>query len=283
MLYFFIILGIIQGATEFLPISSSGHLVLCYKIFGFENNLILLSVILHIATLSAVVLVYRKTILQLIKNPFCKTNINILISTVVTIVVVLIFKKYIEKSFDGNYLVYGFLITAFLLSFSELLTILRTKKSSNNTFLEYTNSNVKKNFSHDVCNLKISYFQAFMLGLFQGVACFPAISRSGSTIAGGLIFKTDKRIVADYSFLISIPIIIASLFLEVFEYIKEPISFDYSFWYVIIAFLFSFIIGFVCIKFMLVLVKKQKLMYFSIYLLALVVFLILNASVFKLF
>ena len=253
-----ILLGLIQGLTEFLPVSSSGHLVLFFNIFKINNNTILLSVILHVATLLAVIFVYYKRLIQLLKKPFCKTNICLIITTLVTVSIVIFTKPLINRAFSGEFLVYGFLITAFLLVLSEIWV----------TFSN-TNKPIKTKNTPDITNLNISYLQSGIIGLFQGFACFPAISRSGSTIAGGLICGVKKEVVADYSFISSIPIILASLILEIYEYIKEPAKLDFSTLQLLLGFIVSFIVGLICIKLMLKLVKKQKLYIFSIYLLIL--------------
>ena len=114
-----IILAVVQGLTEFLPISSSGHLVLLYNFFGIENNVKLLSILLHIATLLSVLIFYRKELIVLIKNPLCSTNRKLVVTTIFTCLVVLIIKPFIDKSFDGQYLFVFFIITAMLLFISE--------------------------------------------------------------------------------------------------------------------------------------------------------------------
>ena len=260
-----ILLGLVQGLTEFLPVSSSGHLVLLYNIFDITNNTILLSVILHLGTLVSIFVIYYKELFKLIKKPFCKTNICLIFTTAITVGIVLILKPFITNSFSGKFLLYGFLITAFILTFSEIWTTISKKKKK---------TKVSTN-PIDITNLKINYFQASIIGLFQGLASFPAISRSGSTIAGGLISGVDKEIVADYSFIASIPIIIASLILEIYEYIKVPASLDFSLLQILIGFIISFVVGILCIKFMLKTVKKQKLFLFSIYLFLLSIVLII--------
>ena len=120
-IWIIIILGIVQGASEFLPISSSGHLVVFYNIFNVEGNTILLSVILHVATLLAVVFCYFNDIIMLIKNPFCKTNKMLVLATLPTIVLVLILKKIVESSFGNSFVIVGFLITAVVLLISQML------------------------------------------------------------------------------------------------------------------------------------------------------------------
>ena len=245
-----IILAIVQGATEFLPISSSGHLVLLYKWFGIENNTILLSVILHLATLISVIIFYRKELKKLILKPFCKTNICIILTTLVTCIIALIFKKTIESTFDGRFLSLGFIITAVMLFISQMISNKSTP-------------------SVDITNIHISYSKSIIIGLMQGVACFPAISRSGTTIATGLVCGISKSDTTKYSFIISIPIILASTVLETYEYFLNPTSMPFSRIELLIGFVVACIIGILSIKLMTNFVKKQKLYYFSFYLLVL--------------
>jgi len=243
-----IILAIVQGATEFLPISSSGHLVLLYSIFGIENNTILLSVILHVATLLSVVIYYRKELWQLLTKPLCKTNISIIITTVTTAIIACILEPIIEKSFNGNLLSLSFAITAVILFISQI-------KNKNHE----TKSDIK--------NLNITPTKACIIGLSQAVACFPGISRSGTTIATGLLCNTSKDTATTYSFLISIPIIIASTILEIYKYATNPEPLPFSFIELSIGFVLAVIVGLASIKLMTTFVKKQKLYYFSFYLL----------------
>lgn len=260
-----ILLGIVQGLTEFLPVSSSGHLVLFYNIFGVENNTLLLSIVLHVATLLAVCTYYFKDLIKLIKKPFCKTNINILIACVPTIILVVIFKKYIENLFQGNYLFIFFIITAVVLFLSDIF-------SKKNEAIENAQNQNFEDF--DITNMKISKLQALIIGCVQGIACVPGISRSGSTIATGIFCKVNREESTNFSFLISIPVIIGSMLVEIYDYIKEPTPLGFSVLQIAIGFVIAFIVGYLCIKFMLNFVKKQKLTYFSIYLIVLSIVLI---------
>ena len=272
-----IILGIVQGASEFLPISSSGHLVVLYNIFSVTENNILLSVVLHIATLLAVLICYRKELLLLIKNPFCKTNKMLIVATIPTVILVVLFKEIVEKSFSGNFIIVGFLITAIILAVSQ---IVRNKQNTNNNLAKTTEF---MTISDSIINLNINYKQALLIGVMQGVAVFPGISRSGSTIATGLICGVSKRDSADFSFLLSIPIIVAGMLFEVLEIFTGNVVVTIPAITLSVGFLFSFLSGLLSIKLMLKFVKNKNLIWFSVYLILLSLFLILNMFVFKLF
>ena len=122
MLVVMVVLGLIQGLTEFLPVSSSGHLVLMYNLFGIQSDNLLLSIILHVATLLSIVVMYRKELWILITHPFCRTNINLLVATIPTVVIVLVFEHYITSAFGGTTLVAGFMATAILLVVADYVT-----------------------------------------------------------------------------------------------------------------------------------------------------------------
>lgn len=272
-----ILLGIIQGATEFLPVSSSGHLVLFYNILGISENTLLFSVLLHVATLLAVVYVYWKDIIQLIKHPFCKTNRLLISATIPTVALALILKTFIEDSFGGGSLIICFFITGVVLLVSDFVRKKMLGKTTKQGVFD------KNPATNDITNMNLSYKQAIAVGVCQGLACFPGISRSGSTIAGGLIFGVDKKDAADFSFLLSIPIIIGSLILEVVDFIKAPAPLPFSTFGIVLGCFFAFISGLLCIKLLLRMVKKQRLIWFSLYLFILCGFLLLNKYVLFLF
>ena len=272
----FLILGVIQGLTEFLPISSSGHLILFYKLFGLEIDTMTLSILLHIATLLSVIVYYRKTLIILIKNPFCKTNLKILVTTLTTCLLVLVFKPIIDKTFNTDYLFAFFIITAFLLILSDYMS---SKKELSN-LTNPTSINTKTLIRpEDITDINISYFQAFIIGLSQGVACIPGISRSGTTIATAKIIGVRKD-VSTYSFIISIPIIIASLILDIAS--GGNLN-NVNIIGLILSMIVCFVIGLLSIKVMTNFVKNNKLTIFSYYLLALATFLILNNVFFHIF
>ena len=241
-----LILGIVQGLTEFLPVSSSGHLMLLNEIFQIEGDFLLLSILLHLATLFAVIFVFFKDILNLIKKPFSKNAISLYIATIPTIIIVLIFKVFIENMFENaSLLPFCFMLTALLLLITHFLS----------------NKNIETDF-----NKTVSYKNAFIIGISQGLAVIPGISRSGSTICTSLMLGESRETSAKFSFLMSIPIILASLFYEIIFSNSSLSLSEIGILPLIVSFLSAFLIGIFSIKFMLKIVKKSKYYYFSIYL-----------------
>ncbi len=241
-----LILGIVQGLTEFLPVSSSGHLMLLNSVFNVNGNFLIIEIILHIATLLAVVIVLRKEIWFIIKNPFSKEMKNLVLSTIPTIIIVFIFRFFTNSVFENaKILPVTFMITALFLIISQVIS---EKKQ-----------NCKKR--------EIKTSSCLMMGVIQGFAVLPGISRSGSTICTGLIMGENKEESAKFSFLMSIPIIIASLFYEII--FSSDKIFGVQVLPIIISFLSAFIVGILSIRFMLKIVSKSKLYYFAFYLFAL--------------
>lgn len=272
-----IVIGFVQGVGEFLPISSSGHLVLFYDLFNISNNTVSLSVFLHIATLFSVIYFYRRELIQLIKHPLCKTNLLLVTATIPTVIIAIILKSIIKESFDTNFVIFGFLITAVALGVADYIsenkpksvsvsrsTSLDTYTLKNNTLV----CNTCRYQQHNITELSISFKNALFIGFAQGIACFPGISRSGSTIATGLILKEDKKNITTFSFLLSIPIIIGSLIMTIFDLGESTVKINT--FNLITSCLISFLMGIASIKFLNKLVKKQKLSYFSFYLIGLV-------------
>lgn len=235
----YVLIGFIQGLTEFLPISSSGHVVLFGSLFELDN-LLLLSVVAHVGTLFAVIFCYRKRLVELVKKPFNKTNINLLIATIPTVVIVLLFNHFIEDNFSTKTLIWGFLLSAVLLIIADF------KKDS------YRPVNKRS---------------ALYMGLAQGMALLPGISRSGSTLVCGLLVGVEKNEALDFSFLMSIPIIIASAVYESIKLFTMQLTVNWL--GIFIVMITSFVFGILSIKLMLKIVKKNKLYFFSIYLIVL--------------
>jgi len=243
-----ILLGIIQGLTEFLPVSSSGHLELGKAILG-DNSVpeesLLFTVVLHFATALSTIVVFRKDILLLIKgilkfewNDDLQFASKIAISMIPAVIVGLFFEEQLEQLFGGNILLVGFmlLITAILLFFAD--------KAKN------TNKNV-------------SFSNAFIIGVSQAIAMLPGISRSGATISTSVLLGNDKTKAARFSFLMVVPLIFGKI-------AKDVLSGDLSlesqnFTALSIGFIAAFISGLFACTWMISLVKKNKLSYFSIY------------------
>ena len=232
----YFLIGLIQGLTEFLPVSSSGHIVLFGSFFNMDN-LLFISVVAHVGTLFAVIFMYRKRIFELIRHPINKTNLNLILATIPTVIIVLLFKNFFENSFSLSFTVWGFLISAVLLFIADF-------KSNGKKYL------TKKS--------------AFAMGVAQGLAVLPGISRSGTTLVTGLFLGIEKNEALDFSFLMSIPIIIASAVYEGWEVFTTNIGINWL--GVIIVLISSFIFGILSIKLMLKVVKKNRLFYFSFYL-----------------
>lgn len=282
-----IIIGFVQGVGEFLPISSSGHLVVLYTLFNITGNTVILSIFLHIATLFSVLYVYRADIIQLIKTPFCKTNKMLVVATIPTVVIALILKGLITNSFNINFVIFGFLITAVALGFADYLSQDNNILSNNNDLstitpsrtrsgsVVYVNNPLLKN--RDITNINISIKQALLIGVAQGIACFPGISRSGATIATGLIAKGEKQDVTTFSFLLSIPIILGSLVMALFDLDGATRIPTFS---LITACLISFLVGIVAINLLNTVVKKKQLSNFSFYLIGLVFAILLFRLIF---
>ena len=239
---FLLILGILQGICEFLPISSSGHLVLFSNIFGITDSLFV-SIVLHVATLLAILVVFKKEICYMISHPFSKESMNIVIATIPTALIVLILMPIINQSFTGSFLAVSFLISSILL-----------------VAVEYYSKRHKQ-------SKEFTYKNAIIMGIAQGLAVFPGISRSGTTISAGLFLGGDKENCAKFSFLMSIPVIILSMILEIIKIFiyKETVSVNIV--GIVGAFIFAFVIGILSIKLMIKLTSKLNFKWFSLYLL----------------
>lgn len=258
-----IVLAVVQGLTEFLPVSSSGHLVLLYNWFGIEDGSVLLSILLHIATLMSVLIYYRKEVIELVCHPFCNTNKKIIVTTIFTCMIVLLIKPFIDKAFSGEFLFVYFIITAILLFVSDYLAEKRKLMSRTEMFVQ---KNISRMEGSDITNIAVSYKQAIIIGITQGFACIPGISRSGSTIAVGRMCGAEDN--TRYSFLISIPIIVASFVMELIS-VDRILWSGINVWALVLSLILCFVVGLVCIKVMTKIVANNRLTIFAYYLIAL--------------
>lgn len=245
-----LILGLIQGLTEYLPVSSSGHLAIGSALFGVEGEENLaFTVVVHVATVFSTLVILWKEIDWIFKGLFkfqmndeTRYVINIIISMMPIGIVGVFFKDEVEAVFGSGLMVVGccLLLTATLLTFSY-----------------YYKPRQKAN---------ISKRDAFIIGLAQACAVLPGLSRSGSTIATGLLLGDDKAKLAQFSFLMVIPPILGEALLDGMKLMKgEAIAGDIPTLSLVVGFLAAFVSGCLACKWMINIVKKGKLVYFGIY------------------
>lgn len=246
-----LILGVLQGLTEYLPVSSSGHLAIGSALFGIkgEDNLTF-TIVVHVATVLSTLVILWKEINWIFRGLFkfqmndeTRYVINIIISMIPIGIIGVFFKDYVEDIFGSGLLVVGcmLLVTALLLTYSY-----------------YAKPRIKE---------KISAKDAFIIGLAQACAVMPGLSRSGSTIATGLILGNKKESLAQFSFLMVMPPILGEALLSGMKIIKDSSAAgaEISTLSLIVGFLAAFISGCIACKWMINIVKKGKLIYFGIY------------------
>ena len=245
-----LVLGIVQGLTEYLPVSSSGHLAIGSALFGIEGEENLaFTIVVHVATVFSTLVILWKEIEWIFRGLFkfqmsseIRYVINILISMIPIGIVGVFFKDTVESIFGSGLLIVGcmLLVTAALLAFSY-----------------YAKPRQKEN---------ISMKDAFIIGLSQACAVLPGLSRSGTTIATGLLLGNNKAKLAQFSFLMVIPPILGEALLDVLKLVKgEDIAGDIPTLSLVVGFVAAFLSGCLACKWMINIVKKGKLIYFAIY------------------
>lgn len=243
-----IILGIVQGLTEFLPVSSSGHLELFKAMLGDDSlpaDSMLMTVTLHAATALSTVVVYRKDIAEILmgllkieNNASWRFALYIVVSMIPAVFVGLLFEEELESLFDKNILLVGF-----MLILTGLLLFLADKATSTNK--------------------QVGLKQAIIIGISQAIAILPGISRSGATISTSVLLHIDREKAARFSFLMVVPLILGKM-------AKDMLSGDFAAsstdsLHLIAGFIAAFIAGLFACRWMIALVKRSKLLYFSIY------------------
>lgn len=246
-----LLLGFLQGLTEYLPVSSSGHLAIGAALFGIEGeDNLTFTIVVHVATVLSTLVILWKEIDWIFRGVFkfrlneeTKYVFNILVSMIPIGIVGLFFKDYVENIFGSGLMVVGcmLLLTAALLAFSY-----------------YAKPRVRE---------KITLRDAFIIGLAQACAVMPGLSRSGSTIATGLLLGVDKAKLAQFSFIMVILPILGEALLDGMKMVEETTSgvSEISLTALIVGFLAAFISGCIACKWMINIVKKGKLIYFAIY------------------
>ena len=260
-----VILGLVQGLAEFLPISSSGHLALLQQWFDIdENKVLLFAVLLHVGTLISVFIVYWKDIWELIvelcltikdlltgkglrleERPMRKLGVMIIVATIPTAIIGILFNDLFDKLYTSVLPIgIGLIITGFLLVLAE-------RTGNSNRGID-----------------KMNFRNALFIGTVQGIAICPGISRSGSTLFGSLICNLDRKFAVKFVFLISIPSILGSAIMETPEAIKA--GFDMAqLGPVLVGMAVAAVSGLIAIKTMIKIVSDKKLSYFSYYVWAL--------------
>lgn len=253
-----IILGAVQGFAEFLPISSSGHLILLQNWFGIEDNVIFYSVMLHIGTLIPVIVVLWREILELFKKPFNKFWYLVL-ATIPAGIIGIIFSKAFDLDALFSEHVWLLAITFLFTAVEMFLSELRAKKVAMDNPI-----NVKT---------------ALIMGCGQAVGVLPGISRSGTTVASGCLAKVDKTENANFTFLMSIPIILAAAALESIDVVSAGTIGDITFLPLLFGILTAMVCGYIAIKFMLKIIKDANYKWFSLYLVLISVATVITAIV----
>ena len=243
-----VILGIIQGFTEFLPVSSSGHLELGKAILGdtsLPNESLLFTVVLHFATALSTLVIYRKDVLSIFKGLFqlkwnedAKFSLKIALSMIPAALVGYFFEAELEQLFSGNILLVGFMLIV-----TALLLFLADKAKNTNKTVSFPN--------------------AFVIGVSQAIAMLPGISRSGATISTSVLLGNDKTKAARFSFLMVVPLIFGKIIKDIVS--GELTYSDNNFLILSVGFFVAFISGLFACTWMIKLVRNSKLSYFAIY------------------
>ncbi|MCK5825104.1 MAG: undecaprenyl-diphosphate phosphatase [Ichthyobacteriaceae bacterium] len=243
-----IVLGVVQGLTEFLPVSSSGHLEIAKAILGGDTvpaESMLMTVILHTATALSTIVIFRKDIMEILKGFFqfkwndeFKFSLKIIVSMIPAAIIGVAFSDEIENMFDGNLTMVG----AMLLITGLLLLLADKAKPSEKS---------------------VSFKSALIIGISQAIAIMPGISRSGATISTSVLLGIDRERSARFSFLMVVPLILGKISKDLLS--GDVVLAESSFTPMVVGFVAAFITGLFACTWMISLVKKSKLTWFAIY------------------
>ena len=230
-----IILSIVQGITEWIPVSSSGHLILFQKFLGIQDSQTPYYVFLHLASVFAVIVFFWKDILNIFKNK----NLNYLLLIVIAIIpagiIGLVFMKEIENLFSSSFYLGLFFIFSGVIVYLTKFSIPRKEK--------------------------ISFFDSLLIGIFQVLAVFPSVSRSGMTISSGLFVGLTKKQSIKFSFLMLIPIILGASLVKADELVLSEISY----FLLILSFIITFLVSLVTIKLLIKVIESDNFYLFGVY------------------
>ncbi|MGI6325554.1 MAG: undecaprenyl-diphosphate phosphatase [Saccharofermentanales bacterium] len=239
-----LLLGLIQGVTEFLPVSSSGHLTLLGRVFAIDEAAMLsLATLLHVGTLISVFVVMRREIGAILRDIFAKKTWLLLVATVPAVLAALLLGDWIDRLFGGGMLGYSFLATAVILCIS----LLWRRKSDPDR--------------------EIGYPEALIGGIGQAVAIIPGVSRSGTTITALLLSGIQREKAIRFSFLMAIPVILGGFLLDLFKLIKGggAALLDLGIGNVVVGVLAAAISGYLVMEFMLRKLNRRGFLYCAIY------------------
>lgn len=252
-----IVLGIVQGLTEFLPISSSGHLVIMQNLFAIKTDNLVLEVVVHCGTLLSVLVVFGNDILRLIvafgkgmvahprrayhSDAYFRLTLYLLLGTIPAVIVGLLWKDQIEAIFHSVKLVgITLIITGLFLALTQYIRL---------------------------SNRALNWWQSLTIGIAQAIAILPGISRSGATISAGLLLGLDRQEATRFSFLLSVPAILGALVLNLPDLMTQT-AVDMSWISIILGFISAFGVGYLAIRFLLRVVASGRFAYFAPYCLA---------------
>ncbi len=239
-----ILLGIVQGLTEFLPVSSSGHLALFHRLLGFSPDLAF-DVAVHLATTLAVILYFRKDIADLLRGKNLNLLVLIFIGSIPAALMAFLFKDHVEAMFSSLPAVAAFLA----LTGALLLAAERTGGRGKDL-------------------TKMTSWQSLLIGVAQGFALAPGLSRSGATISAGLALGLERPLAVRFSFLLSIPAVLGATLLELKDIISLSLT-PFGFWSLVAGSLSAFFSAYLAIKFLMAFIQKSRLSGFAYYCFAL--------------
>ncbi len=244
-----VVLGLVQGLAEFLPISSSGHLILARAIMGISDEaastgaFMMLDVLLHAGTLLAVMVVFWRDWWDILKNPFkSKTLLLLIIASIPALLAVVLLGDVIDSFFTGWFLGVSFLITAVFMLIAEHVSRRSIKWAE------------RPGIKHAVC-----------MGIMQAIALLPGVSRSGSTLMGGVASGLNRKSAAKFAFMMSAPAILGSLIFEGKDAIEMGYFAELALVPTIIGVIVAAVSGYLAIRFMLRLINKLSLNWFALY------------------
>lgn len=245
-----VILGLVQGLAEFLPISSSGHLILARAFMGISDAAassgayLILDILLHAGTLIAVLVVFWKDWWAILKNPFrSKTLLLLFIASLPALAVAVLLDDLVESFFTGWFLGISFLVTALFMMIAEICS--RRSRSARKQ--------------------QVGFKHAISMGIMQAIALLPGVSRSGSTLLGGVASGLDRKSAAKFAFMMSAPAIVGSLLIEGYGAYKDNLFTSLELVPTVAGMVVAAISGYLAIRFMLKLISKVSLNWFALY------------------